>query len=88
MRYTIAAVNCIVDAEGQTILDPDHRKSAECKAQLTIVFDSVERNIVAIHTTGKFTMGQYNDAMTMCREASQLVFQLYKDSVTKFAKLI
>lgn len=89
MKFLLAAVHCIVSADGNDlILDPDHRQSAKSTAQLTFVFDSIEQNAVAIHTAGRYTIGQYNDALSMCRQASTSIFKFYKDAVVKFAKVL
>lgn len=88
MRFLVAAVNCIIDKDGEIILDPDHRQSLDARANLTFVFESVLKNTVTIYTTGKFTQGQYNDSMILCREASSIVFDFYKDVVKKMAKVL
>lgn len=89
MKFLLAAVHCIVSADGKDlILDPDHRQCVNSTAQLTFVFDSVKQNAVAIHTAGRYSIGQYNDALAMCRQASTYIFKFYKDAVMKFAKVL
>lgn len=88
MKFLIGAVHCIVTEDGQIILDPDYRQTQTSVAQLTFVYDSVDKNTVAIHTSGRYTIGQYNDALVMCREASDIVFSFYKNAVKKFAKVL
>lgn len=88
MRFLVGAVHCIVDANSDIILDPNHRQSNEAVAHFTFVFDSVNKSTVALHTSGKYTIGQYNDALVRCKEASYLVFQFYKEAVKKFAKVL
>lgn len=89
MKFLLAAVHCIVSADGEDlILDPDHRQCAKSTAQLTFVFDSVQQNAVAIHTAGRYTIGQYNDALAMCRQASTSIFKFYRDAVMKFAQVL
>lgn len=88
MKFLVGAVHCIVDANSDIILDPNHRQSTEAVAHFTFVFDSVNKSTVALHTSGKYTIGQYNDALVRCKEASHLVFQFYKDAVKKFAKVL
>lgn len=88
MKFLIGAVHCIVDANSDIILDPNQRQSADAVAHFTFVFDSVRKSTVALHTSGKYTIGQYNDALVRCKEACHLVFQFYKESVKKFAKIL
>lgn len=86
MKFLVAAVFCAISDNDDIHLDPDHKQCANAKAQMTFVFDSVQKNVVAVHTIGKYSVGQYNDAMAMCREASTIPFQFYKNAVEKFAK--
>lgn len=88
MKFLVGAVHCVVNADSDIILDPNHRQSAEAVAHFTFVFDSVHNSTVALHTSGKYTIGQYNDAQVRCKEASFLVFQFYKKAVKKFAKVL
>lgn len=85
MKFLVAAINCAINENGDCILDPDNKQETNVQAQLTFVFDSVNKHTVAIHTTGKYTIAQYNDAMAMCREASNNVFTFYREVIGKFA---
>lgn len=86
MKMTLAGVHCIIDENGELILDPDQSRCETAQASLTFVFDSIEKNTVATHTTGRFTIGQYNDALTQCKQASATIFQFYRDAIKKFNK--
>lgn len=88
MKFLVGAVHCIVDANSEIVLDPTLRQSVEAIAHFTFVFDSVKKSMVGVHTSGKFSIGQYNDALVRCKEACHLVFQFYKDAVKKFAKVL
>lgn len=88
MKFLIGAVHCIVDENNELILDPTLRQSAGAVAHFTFVFDSVHQSTVALHTSGKHTIGQYNDALFRCKEACRLVFEFYKEAVKKFAKVL
>lgn len=89
MRFVVAAVHCCVDAEtGQLVVDPDLRQCSSSRAQLTFVFESVHGNTVAIYTQGQYTIGQYNDALEMCAQASRVVFDFYRTAVSKFVKVL
>lgn len=87
MKTLIAGVHCIISADGDLILDPNGEQTKNARASLTFVFDSVDKNIVTEHTSGKFTVGQYNDALVQCQQASSIVFQFYRDAVKKYHKL-
>lgn len=87
MKFLIAAIHCVVTNDGNLLLDPDQRQTDASRAQLTIVFDSVKQKVVALHSTGKFTVAQYSDALEMGRQTSENVFKFYKNAVKKFARV-
>jgi hypothetical protein len=53
------------------------------KASLTFVFDSIKKNIIASHTTGRFTQFQYQESLLKCRNVSDKIFSFYRDIVKK-----
>lgn len=86
MKCIFAAIHCIIDENEDFHLDPDKEKCDHSIADFTFVFDSINRNTIATYTSGKFTVGQYNDALIQCREASNTIFKFYRDAVKKFNK--
>lgn len=88
MKFLVGAVHCVVNENSDIILDPNHRQSADAVAHFTFVFDSVQKSTVALHTSGKYTIGQYNDAQVRCQQACSFVFAFYKEAVKKFAKVL
>ncbi|XP_055847839.1 exosome complex component RRP46 [Episyrphus balteatus] len=83
MKFTIAAVHSIVDRDNQLVLDPDHRQAVGAVASFIFVFDSLDKNLVACNTNGRFNLAQYNDALLMCKAASEIVFKFYKNIIAK-----
>lgn len=83
MKYTVAAVHCIVDKKGEIVVDPNHRQAKEAIAMFTFAFDSVNKNLVACNTEGKFKLCQYNDCQLLAKAASEKVFQFYKEEIRK-----
>lgn len=88
MKWLVAAVHSVITPDGDLVMDPNQTQCEEAQASLTFVYDSVDKNIVASYTTGKFTVGQYNDALEQCRDASEVVFKFYRDAVRKFTKCL
>lgn len=87
MKFTVAAVHCIVDKKGEIIVDPNHRQAKDSIALFTFAFDSVHKNLVACNTEGKFNMAQYNDCQILAKAASEKVFQFYRDEIRKIHQL-
>lgn len=85
MKSLLAGVHCAITKDNELVLDPDQLVCEHAIANLTFVFESVQRNVVAAHTTGRFTIGQYNDAVIKCRHASDIIFKFYREAIRKFA---
>ncbi|XP_011185302.1 exosome complex component RRP46 [Zeugodacus cucurbitae] len=84
MKFNIAAIHCIVDKDDKVILDPDHCEAIGKRASFIFVFDSLEKNLVTVHTSGRFRMAQFNDAECMSRAASQIIFNFYRRIISNF----
>ncbi|CAD7092736.1 unnamed protein product [Hermetia illucens] len=83
MKFTVAGVHSILKENDEIVLDPDSKESINALAHFTFVFDSLQRNVVAVNTQGKFNMAQYNDALTICRAASGKIFEFYREIISK-----
>ncbi|XP_055678515.1 exosome complex component RRP46 [Lutzomyia longipalpis] len=90
MRFLVAAVHCALRPSGAILFDPDVRTMAEeggTVAAFTFAFDSIDRRTVAVHTEGKYTAEQFNQAQNACREASAAIFDFYRSSFKKYMKV-
>lgn len=100
MKFQIAAIYCSLDYDNNLQLDPHQNatsthnrnnnktKSCQFKASFTFVFDNSQKNVIGVITDGKFSLHQYNNALALCREASDKVFDFYKEIIKKFANVI
>ncbi|XP_076665637.1 exosome complex component Rrp46 [Andrena cerasifolii] len=89
MKFTIAAVSCMIEeSTGNVILDPDNVQLQSAKAEFTYVFDSMEKDVICCHTVGRFTENEFFETMDKCKQASQNVFDFYRNLVKKYANLI
>ncbi|KAL1460850.1 hypothetical protein WDU94_012790, partial [Cyamophila willieti] len=88
MRFTIAAVSCIINVDNEIILDANHIQSNKCRASMSFVFDSQKQHLVTSQTGGNFSKDQYDECLIKCREASKLIFEYYKQVVKKYAPII
>lgn len=86
MHYLVAAIHCVVTEEDEIILDPDIKQMRDAKASLTFSFDSVEKNVTTTYAKGEFSMDQYIEIQSMCRNASEQLFEFYKNAVKNFSK--
>ncbi|XP_023712969.1 exosome complex component RRP46 [Cryptotermes secundus] len=83
MKFLVAAVSCMIDHEDNILIDPNSKQLKGSKASLTFVFDSIKKNIMACHTTGRFTQLQYEESLLKCRNGSDKIFSFYREIVRK-----
>ncbi|CAL7950052.1 unnamed protein product [Xylocopa violacea] len=89
MKFTIAAINCMIeDDTGKIIIDPDSTQLQNAKAEFTYAFDSMKKNVICCHTAGRFTEKEFLETMDKSKQASQYVFDFYRNLVKRYANLI
>ncbi|XP_003696793.1 exosome complex component RRP46 [Apis florea] len=89
MKFTIAAVNCMIqEGTNNIILDPDSTQLQDAKAEFTYAFDSVKKDIICCYTAGCFTEEEFLETIDKCKQASQYVFDFYRNLVKKYANVI
>lgn len=93
MKCTVAAVRCVVTEAGVIELDPCERgvpadEKQSRRADLTFVFDSVEKRSVSCVATGQYSPEEFQEAMSVAQSASEEVFLFYKTSLRKFTKIL
>ncbi|XP_046401463.1 dolichol kinase-like [Ischnura elegans] len=88
MKFLIAAVSCAITKEDEILLDPDLKNCKDVKSELMFAFDNIDHRIVAVHSTGQFSDDQYKQALHLCAEASEKIFDFYRDIVKKYAVCI
>ncbi|XP_016961406.1 exosome complex component RRP46 [Drosophila biarmipes] len=84
LKYSFAAVHCIINEQGEYVLDPDQSETLHQRASFTFAFDSVEGNLLLVQTKGAFKIAQFNDIECLCRAASAEIFQFYRNQVAKY----
>lgn len=101
-KFLIAAVHCGLDNNDKLVIDPDYvpnsiltfsrsqksSRSSNYKGNFTFVFDSQKQSVIGVNTDGKFTLQQYNEAQSLCREASRKIFDFYRQMVKKYSSVL
>lgn len=102
MKFHMAAVHCGLDNDDNLVIDPDYvpnsnltfsriqksSRSENFKGNFTFVFDSLKQSVIGVNTDGKFTLQQYNQAQSLCRQASRKIFDFYREIVKKYARVL
>ncbi|KAH8267279.1 hypothetical protein KR018_000676, partial [Drosophila ironensis] len=84
LKCSFAAVHCIIDEQGDYVLDPDQSECLHQQAGITFVFDSVEGNLMLLQAKGAFKISQFNDIECLCRAASEEIFKFYRSQITHY----
>lgn len=88
MKFLFAAVHCIITAAGEIVVDPSIKEMVDVSAQLTFVFDSVDKNIIASLTEGSFGPEKFHESISKCRRGSDHIFSYYRDAVKKYSSAL
>ena len=83
LRYTVAAVACVIDADGQIIVDPTIKQEMEAVAQMTFTFESNMQGIVTTTCKGSYSSDQYMECLVRCKHTALLIFDFYRDAVKR-----
>ncbi|EFA07181.2 exosome complex component RRP46 [Tribolium castaneum] len=81
MKCMFAAVTCFIHKDESLVFTPPINED-QVKAMFMFVFDSVEKSIIASHTDGSFSVEQYKDALSLCKEECANMFDFFKKSLT------
>ncbi|KAH8397696.1 hypothetical protein KR215_007176 [Drosophila sulfurigaster] len=84
LKYSFAAVHCIINEEGEFIVDPELSETVDQQASFTFAFDSVDGNLLLVQTKGSFKIAQFNDIECICRAASADIFAFYRSNIGKY----
>ncbi|EEB19042.1 conserved hypothetical protein [Pediculus humanus corporis] len=57
--------------------------AADSKANFTLVFDGVDKNLIACKTSGIYTKNKFTEVINTCKEASLKIFQFYLSVIKK-----
>lgn len=83
MKYTLAAVCCCINDNGQAVLDPTIKEEESSRCNFSFVFDSENKDVITVIANGKYTLAEFQQALTLCREASKSVLQFYRECIEK-----
>ena len=83
MKYTVAAVTCVIDSNEQVILDPTLDEEQIAVASFTCAFSSNDLSLLTLITKGSFSNEQLQSCLLKCKKASETVFAYYKESLRR-----
>ncbi|XP_067831149.1 exosome complex component RRP46 [Heptranchias perlo] len=88
MKCVFCGITCVIDSDGNMLLDPTTKQEKEAAAVLTFSIDGVEKQLLMTSTKGSYSVEELQQCVAMCQKATEKIFQFYRDSVSrKYSKL-
>ncbi|KAH8307709.1 hypothetical protein KR044_009959, partial [Drosophila immigrans] len=84
LKFSFAAVHCIINEDGEYVVDPEQSETIHQQASLTFAFDSTDGNLLLVQTKGVFKISQFSDIESICRAASAEIFAFYRSNIDKY----
>lgn len=78
MKYLVAAASCVLDKNEKLHVDTFPATLDEPKATFVFAFDSVEKRVIASHTTGSFSSDVYQTAIELCKTQCEQIFEFFR----------
>lgn len=82
LKFMVAAVSCELNHDGMMHLHYSPVFQEEPKATFVFAFDSVDKRVLTSHTSGCFTVNEYQNALDFCRSQSGQVFDFFRRTVS------
>jgi exosome complex component RRP46 len=88
MKFLFAAVTCVLDKDGNVVLDADKRAESRAACVVTFVFDSAKKDILASHVLGgRCSEKKFQECLGVAISAADKIFDFYRECVKrKFSK--
>ena len=85
MKYSVAAVTCCIDSDGQVILDPDTKTETSATAVMTLAFSTTDYAVISSVANGIFKDSEYKECVSICREAAKKIADFYRGAIKQRA---
>ena len=85
MKHLFAAVSIGITQDNEDILvDPDVKEVKKCSTLITFIFESRKATLIGSSIEfGAVSEGKFQESLRVAKEASEQVFQFYRDTVKK-----
>ena len=78
MRFLVAAVTCVLCENDELVLDSNLLKIQNSKAEFVFVFNSNCGELITSHTSGTYSVQEFEAALELCRKGSAEVLEFYR----------
>ncbi|CAF0740349.1 unnamed protein product [Brachionus calyciflorus] len=85
LKYTFASVSCaLIENENRIIYFPNAKQEKESLMSGTFVFDSVDKDLISVNTSGVFDQDQFNFILNNARQyAIDKIFPLFNKLINQ-----
>ncbi|KAJ1916523.1 exosome non-catalytic core subunit rrp46 [Mycoemilia scoparia] len=91
LKYTIAAVSCCIDVDGNALLDPTQDEMNDAVSIHTFAFSNIESDNntpIYSNSTGKFSLEEYKMCFELCKVGANKILAFMKTCIeTKISQL-
>lgn len=81
MSCLFCGITCVINTDGQIIIDPSLQQEKESRASMTFAIDSTDKRVMMSSTKGSISVQELQEAIALSQRASERIFQFYRDSV-------
>ena len=83
LQCMVAAVSCVIDAEGKIHVDPKLQVELNAPVHMTFAFDSKSLSVLTTSATGSFSEEQFQSCLSECKKSTQQIFDFYRNTFKK-----
>ncbi|XP_062408477.1 exosome complex component RRP46 [Sardina pilchardus] len=83
MSCLFCGITCVINMDGQIIIDPTLQQEKETRALMTFAIDSIDKRVMMSSTKGSISVQELQEAIALSQRASERIFQFYRSSVCR-----
>ncbi|KAI8614547.1 exosome component 5 [Chytriomyces sp. MP71] len=81
LKNMVASVTCVIDQEGQLLLDPSAKEAKEAASTHIFTFDNVTDDIVNVVSMGVYSVENYKSACELAQQACASIQAVYRQTL-------
>ncbi|XP_048120468.1 exosome complex component RRP46 isoform X2 [Alosa alosa] len=83
MSCLFCGITCVINMDGQIIIDPTLQQEKDSRALMTFAIDSIDKRVMMSSTKGSISVQELQEAIALSQRTSERIFQFYRSSVCR-----
>ncbi|XP_041919820.1 exosome complex component RRP46 isoform X2 [Alosa sapidissima] len=83
MSCLFCGITCVINMDGQIIIDPTLQQEKDSRALMTFAIDSIDKRVMMSSTKGSISVQELQEAIALSQRTSERIFQFYRSSVRR-----